>query len=135
MKRYFIYGILVAVVVTALYVSFNHYGIFKEELTTSGIYGKVTLGPLTPVVREGDESKNVRPYQSTIAVKDINSSKMIKRFSSDTNGEFKVYLAPGIYLLDPLSKNSMPPVGKPVTVIVRPNMFTVVNIPYDSGIR
>lgn len=135
MKKKYIYGILIAIVVATIYVVINYSGILKEEVTMSGIYGKVTLGPLNPVVREGDESTNEKPYQATIIVKDKNGSHEVKRFSSGENGEFKVYLTPGTYLLDPLSKNSMPPTGKPETVTVKLNEFTEVNITYDSGIR
>jgi len=135
MKKKYIYGILIVIVVVTIYVLVTYSGILKEEVTTSGIYGKVTLGPLNPVVREGDESKNERPYQATIIVKDKNGSHEVKRFSSGKNGEFKVYLTPGTYLLDPLSKNSIPPTGKSETVTVRLNEFTEVNISYDSGIR
>jgi len=135
MKKKYVYGILIAIVVATIYVVINYSGILKEEVTMSGIYGKVTLGPLNPVVREGDESTNEKPYQATIIVKDKNGSHEVKRFSSGENGEFKVYLTPGTYLLDPLSKNSMPPTGKPETVTVKLNEFTEVNITYDSGIR
>lgn len=134
MKKYYIYIILVAAVAAGFFLISNS-GIFKNEVTTSGIYGKITIGPVNPLEREGEESKNERPYRATIAVKDVNGSKEIKRFSSDENGEFNVYVAPGTYLLDPLSKNSMPPVGKPETVTVRPNEFTEVYISYDTGIR
>lgn len=135
MKKYYIYSILIAIAVAILYALINYSGILNNEVTTSGIYGKVTLGPLNPVVREGEENKNERPYQTTIAIKNKNGSHVIKHFSSDENGEFKVYLAPGTYLLDPLSKNSMPPTGKPETVIVKSNEFTKINISYDTGIR
>lgn len=135
MKNKYICGILIVIAIATAFILIKYSGIFKDEVTTSGIYGKVTLGPINPVIREGEENKNERPFQATIIVKDKSGSREIKRFSSDENGDFRVYLAPGTYLLDPLSVNSMPPTGKSEIVTVKPNEFIEVNISYDSGIR
>ncbi|MHB8280740.1 MAG: SpaA isopeptide-forming pilin-related protein [Candidatus Humimicrobiaceae bacterium] len=59
----------------------------------------------------------------------------IKRFKSNNDGTFKVYLKPGKYILEPLKSNEPYPIGSPMEVEVKPNQFSEVNISYDTGIR
>lgn len=104
-----------------------------EEEINSGIYGTVTVGPLKPVEREGEI--NYKPYQATIIIKTENGLVEIKRFTSNNDGTFKVYLKPGKYILEPLKSNEPYPIGSSVEVEVKPNQFTEINISYDTGIR
>ena len=104
-----------------------------EEEINSGIYGIVTIGPIKPVEREGEI--NYKPYQSTIIVKTGDDLEEIKRFTSNNDGTFKVYLKPGRYILEPLKSNKPFPIGSSVGVEVKPNQFTEINISYDTGIR
>ena len=101
---------------------------------TSGISGKVMIGPTCPVVRPdmADQCKD-KPHQANVIVKD-SQGKEITRFSSDANGEFKVALKPGTYHLDPQSPNMLPR-GKPQDVVVEDGKYTDILISYDSGIR
>jgi len=104
-----------------------------EEEINSGIYGIATIGPIKPVEREGEI--NYKPYQATIIVKTEDGLVEIKRFTSNNDGTFKVYLKPGKYILEPLKSNEPYPIGSPVEVEVKPNQFSEVNISYDTGIR
>ena len=70
-------------------------GCTKEDLN-SGLYGNITLGPINPVEREGEE--NDRPYQATISIKNQSGTREIERFTSGKDGRFKVFLKPGTYL-------------------------------------
>ena len=104
-----------------------------EEAMNSGIYGIVTIGPIKPVEREGEI--NFKPYQATIIIKTGDSLAEIERFTSNSNGTFKIYLKPGKYILEPLKSNEPFPFGKPVEVEVKPSQFIKINISLDTGIR
>ncbi|MBI2845004.1 MAG: hypothetical protein HYX86_00515 [Chloroflexi bacterium] len=102
----------------------------------SGIFGQVLLGPQCPVVMEGQEEECAdKPYQATIVVKTEDGSREITRFTSDTNGFFRVALPPGTYLLDPLPGGEPFPFGKPQVVVVEPGKYIEMIIYYDTGIR
>jgi len=85
-------------------------GCAKEDLN-SGIYGNITLGPINPVEREGEE--NTKPYQATISIKNQSGTSEIERFTSDKDGRFKVFLKPGTYLVDPLPGVHLFPLQNP----------------------
>ena len=104
----------------------------KDEEINSGIYGIVTIGPIKPVEREGEI--NYKPYQATLIIK-TEGGLETKRFTSNNDGTFKVYLKPGRYILGPLKSNEPYPIGSPAEVEVKPNHFTEANISYDTGIR
>jgi len=104
-----------------------------EEKINSGIYGIVTIGPINPVEEEGEI--NYKPYQSTIIIKTEDSLAEIERFTSNSDGTFKIYLKPGKYILEPLKSNEPFPFGKPAEVEVKPSQFTKINISLDTGIR
>lgn len=101
----------------------------------SGIMGKIVLGPTCPAVGPGMENEcQDKPYQATVAVKTSDGTKEITKFTSDAEGNFKVSLAPGDYLLVPISIGRSF-FGKPQNVTVKEGEFTSVTIPYDTGIR
>lgn len=101
-------------------------------VTTSGIYGQVTLGPVCPVVQENQPCPD-KPYQATIEVLDSQRNH-ITEFQTDAQGNFKMGLAPGDYILVPQSPGVMPNAGEQ-TITVSANIFIQVTIVYDSGIR
>lgn len=101
----------------------------------SGIMGKIVLGPTCPAVGPGMENEcQDKQYQATVAVKTGDGVKEITRFTSDAQGNFKVSLAPGDYLLESVSNNRFP-FAKPQSVTVVKGEFTSVTISYDTGIR
>ncbi len=100
--------------------------------TTSGIEGQVLIGPMCPVMQANIPCPD-EPFQATIKVLDENRHK-VTQFESDAQGNFKVGLKPGTYILAPESPNAMPRADEQtVTVIER--QFVRVTIHYDSGIR
>lgn len=100
----------------------------------SGIEGQVLLGPNCPVQRiPPDPNCADRPYQATVSVQIIDGQE-IMRFTTGTDGNFKVNLAPGNYLLVPVSAKIYPR-GITQTVVVEKDKFTEVTISFDSGIR
>lgn len=113
-------------------IFFLFIGCTKGDIN-SGIYGNITIGPMNPVEKEGEE--NTKPYQATISIKSQSGTREIERFTSDENGKFKVLLEPGTYLVDPLPGGSPFPFAKPQAVTVEENKFVEINIVYDTGIR
>jgi hypothetical protein len=105
----------------------------KEMEINSGIYGIVTIGPIKPVGKEGEI--NYKPYQATIIIKPEDGLTVIKRFTSNSDGTFKINLKPGKYVLEPLKTNNTFPIGKSTEVEVIQSQFTEINISFDTGIR
>lgn len=103
------------------------------ETSNSGIYGIVTIGPITPVQKEGEI--NYKPYKTTLIVRSENGLNQITEFNSGDDGSFKVYLKPGRYVLESKKTSNLFPILKPVIVEVKENQFTEVNISFDTGIR
>jgi hypothetical protein len=100
--------------------------------TTSGLEGQVLIGPMCPVVQEGVPCPD-QPYQATITALDEKRNK-VTQFASDAQGNFKVGLKPGTYLLVPESPDGFTRAGEQ-TVTVIEGQFVRVTINYDSGIR
>ncbi len=102
---------------------------------TSGIEGRVQIGPICPVLREGTPCPD-QPYQATIAVWNAERTEKVHTFTTDEDGRFRVLLAPGEYYIDPQSPNpGVPPAPITQTVTVPPDRFVQITIEYDSGIR
>ncbi len=97
----------------------------------SGIEGMVTLGPLSPVDRQG--VSNERPYQATLVVKNKHG-KTVATVQSGADGKFSVGLHPGDYHIIPQSQGKYPRAAEQ-DVTVRPREYTSVKIHYDTGIR
>lgn len=100
--------------------------------TDSGIEGQVLIGPMCPVVQEGQECPD-QPYQATLTVKSLNGRK-IAQVETDEQGHFKISLASGEYILHPESPNVMPSASEQ-TFFVEAGKFTQIIVNYDSGIR
>lgn len=100
--------------------------------TTSGIYGQATIGPMCPVMQANVPCPD-KPYQAAITVLNQSRAK-VTRFTTDAQGNFKIGLKPGAYILVPESPKVMPHAGEQ-TVTVQAGQFTPVTISYDSGLR
>jgi hypothetical protein len=101
---------------------------------SSGIEGMVTEGPMCPgPVQVGNNTCPDQPYQATIIV--LNSDDVeITQIQSDTGGLFKISLAPGMYVLHPVSGKTLPRAADQ-TVVINEGQFTQVSIVYDTGMR
>jgi hypothetical protein len=101
---------------------------------SSGIYGQVSIGPMCPVVKI-DEPCPDKPYQATLSVL-TTSGDLVTRFTTDTDGKFKVSLVPGEYILRPETPENMAlPIAQEQPFNVISGQFTELNVSYDSGIR
>lgn len=103
-------------------------------LPASGVFGRIVIEPTCPVVQRYVPCS--RPFQGTVVIKTQEGNSEINRFTSDRNGKFKISLAPGTYLFEPLSPSKIGiPRGIPQIVRIEPGMYTGITIVYDSGIR
>ena len=102
--------------------------------TDSGIAGKTLMGPMCPAIRVGEECPD-QPYQATITVNNLEGRKIVQ-FQTDEQGNFKVLLAPGEYILHPETPEGKPfPYADEQRFTVLPGEFTRLIVSYDSGIR
>jgi hypothetical protein len=100
----------------------------------SGITGQTLVGPVCPVVIEGQDCAD-RAYQATITVSNLEGREIV-RFQTDEQGNFRVPLAPGEYILHPEPPEGQPlPFAEEQRFTVVPGQFTRLVVLYDSGIR
>ena len=123
MKLQFITGVLILLLATCS---------AEPASTTSGVEGQVFIGPVCPVVQEGQECPD-KPYQATLVVNNSNGREIVK-VQTDEQGRFKIPLEPGEYILHPESPNVMPYASEQTFAVVS-GRFTQITVNYDSGIR
>jgi peptidoglycan hydrolase-like protein with peptidoglycan-binding domain len=98
--------------------------------TTGTVSGKVTLSPTCGAEQVGQAC--TAPYQTTIDIKQ--SGVIVRTITSNSNGNFSVALAPGIYVLKARGGTVYPTCpGKTVTVVA--GQTVTANIGCDTGIR
>lgn len=108
--------------------------VVPKPVTASGIRGSVILGPTCPVQRIPPDPRCAdKPYATTLVAKNTSGS-VVKTFSSDVSGAFKVSLPAGIYSVGPAQQAYLPRASFQ-DVIVKTGVFTDITIQFDSGIR
>jgi len=117
-------GVLILVLATC--------SIYNPTPRGSGIEGQVLIGPMCPVVQQGQECPD-QPYQATLTVTDRNGLQ-ITQFQTDEQGRFSIPLVPGEYILHPESPNGIPFAGDQ-SFIVETGGYTSIIVLYDSGVR
>ena len=103
---------------------------------SSGITGRVVLGPTCPVEREDTPCPD-RPYDGArLRIIERGTGDVAATVTADDQGRFRLPLAPGEYVVDAEPTEGRPlPFAKPVDVTVRPGEYTNVTLAFDSGIR
>jgi hypothetical protein len=124
MNPKFLVGVLILVLATC--------SLYSPTPRGSGIEGQVLLGPMCPVVQQGQECPD-QPYQATLTVKSLDGMQ-ITQFQTDEQGRFQVPLVPGQYILHPESPNGLPFAGDQ-SFVVETGKYTQITVNYDSGIR
>jgi len=99
----------------------------------SGVEGKVSMGPMCPVVQAGTDCPDA-PYAAVLVIEN-ESGREVVRTESSAEGMFRVALNPGTYRLVPQPGENGMPWAEPVPVVVEQEAWTRVEIHYDSGIR
>lgn len=131
-------GILILIAAGGVYYT-GKFQVFESQSSIvegkSGIMGKIVLGPTCPAVGPGMEDEcQDKLYQGTVVVKTSDGTREVTKFTSDAEGNFKVNLAPGNYLLVPVS-SSRSVFGKSQPVAVKEGEFTSLTVSFDTGIR
>jgi hypothetical protein len=75
-----------------------------------------------------------RPISATVVVQD-GMGREVARFTSETDGSFRVPLAPGTYRLGQPAGTQRLPALKPVPVTVVVGQYALVDLTFDTGIR
>lgn len=99
----------------------------------NGIRGQVFIGPMCPVVREGEACPD-QPYQATLVVLD-ESGRQVGQVFSEESGFFVLSLPPGTYTIQPEPPAEGIAFADEQQVVVLAGAFTSVVVTYDSGIR
>lgn len=104
---------------------------------TSTISGQVTTSPTCPVERMPPEPQcSPKPYATSIHIREMGKSSIIKTIQSDNSGAFGTDLPAGSYELDALTvHNANLPRCTKETVLVKAGQNSVQNISCDTGIR
>lgn len=102
--------------------------------TGAGLYGILTVGPMCPVVREGEPCPD-RRYEGTLRI-ESRSGQEVALVEANAEGEYVVELPAGSYRVVPLSPPGSPlPYAGPADAVVAVDAWTRLDIAYDSGIR
>lgn len=112
--------------------------IIDELIAESGgtITGTVLFGPTCPVMQDPPESECAdRFYATELVLTSVDGSRVIKGFSSDSDGQFNIDVPPGEYAVRSAGTNIIPQCGTPTPIIVKANDSIDVTVHCDSGIR
>jgi Carboxypeptidase regulatory-like domain len=100
---------------------------------TSGIQGKVLLGPMCPVLQSGSPCPD-RPIEADITVTALDG-KVVATGHSDTDGSYRISLGPGSYTVTAKRPGGAFGASKPATVEVTADSYVRLDVLVDSGIR
>lgn len=104
--------------------------------TASGISGSVLLGPICPVVMNPPDPQCAdRPFETRLAVTTPDGTRVIKEFSSDASGKFKVDVLPGEYAIRSAAAANILPYCSSNIVKVVAGAYTKAEVSCDTGIR
>ena len=124
MKIQFAIGLLIILLATC--------SVQEAAPADSGVEGQVVIGPMCPVVQEGQPCPD-QPYPATLTVNSRDGNK-ITQVRADQQGHFRIALKPGDYILHPESSNAMPFAAEQA-FHVESGHFVQLRVSYDSGIR
>jgi len=102
----------------------------------SGITGTVILGPTCATGSEPgahDPVPCLTPYAAQLVVLD-SDNVVVARVSSGIDGNFRVDVPPGEYVVAPQGGDPFP-IAQPVNVLVTVGEYVEIQLNYDTGIR
>jgi len=128
MRRAILLLVVLAMVVTACRPASQETGVLE---------GRVTIGPISPVEREG-EKREVPPevYEARkVMVYDRSGKRLVKQVDLGEDGHYSVNLKPGTYVVD-INRIGVDRSGDvPAEIRVAAGETVVVDIDIDTGIR
>ena len=105
---------------------------------TGTLQGHVTIGPLVPVLREGVPDPTPAPevYAAyPITIYSADGLTEIAVLVIDFQGNYRIELPVGDYLIDSERRGPSGAAGLPATVTITAGETTTLNIDIDTGIR
>ncbi|HEX6499695.1 MAG TPA: hypothetical protein VF054_11780 [Micromonosporaceae bacterium] len=103
--------------------------------TGSGVAGRTMVDGGCPMVRQGTPCPD-KPLSARITVTRVGDPAPLATVTSDSDGWFRIPLAPGRYRLTPANlTGALHPAAGPQDVDVQPDRYTTVTVSFDSGIR
>lgn len=110
----------------------------KAPPILSGLNGNIHIGPTCPVERNPpDPACADRPYvNARVSIENKTNGSIVSQVVSDNEGNFRVVILPGVYIVDvqPMNNNILPRCP-PKEVVVKTGVFVNVDVSCDSGIR
>jgi len=100
--------------------------------------GHVSIGPLVPVVREGEPESTPGPEvfaSRQIVVFSSDGRREIAQVSIDGQGNYRVRLPAGQYLVDINHAGIDSAAGMPAEIEILPGQTTRLDVDIDTGIR
>ena len=100
--------------------------------------GQVTIGPLSPVLQEGETPPTPAPevYAARqIVVFEADGETEVARLEIDADGNYRAELPAGEYLVDINHAGIDSAEGLPATVNIEPGSTVTLDIDIDTGIR
>ena|SRR2546423_14912871 len=125
MKRFVLLGVA--------FVMLGACGRGSGGAASSGVEGRVTIGPTCPVERPDSPCPDA-PYVARIRV--LSGSDVVASGTSAKDGTYRIAVAPGTYTVeaDPVSAGGIAR-SAPAHVVVRAGAFSHLDLSFDSGIR
>ncbi len=112
-------------------------GCATNTLEPGVLKGDVTIGPLVPVERPGIEYEiPCEVYMARkVMIYDKNREKLVKQVDIDCEGQYRVELIPGFYVID-INRTGIDNSSQvPTKVEIRPGETYILDIDIDTGIR
>jgi len=138
MKREWIRRLHLAAGVALAAVALLTLGCSLGPKATGVLEGHVSIGPLVPVVREGEPEPTAAPevYAGRqIVVFSSGGRREITRVEIDGQGDYRVALPAGSYLVDINHAGIDSAAGLPAEVQILPGQTTRLDVDIDTGIR
>ena len=101
----------------------------------SGVVGRVLAGPSCPVERPGDPACAGRPVVGAKLHFDLADGTEGGFLTTDASGWYRMSLEPGDYVLTAEPVEGLMGTPGPIPFTVRDGAQTVLDVPYDTGIR
>lgn len=110
---------------------------YQSTQMQSGVRGVVRLGPTCPVTKTNQDDPNCadKLFETSLELVRFNTLEVVKKFSSNKNGEFEIRVPAGEYTIRSVSKDLEGMCGKSGLVPVEGGQFTEVIVFCDTGIR
>ena len=135
--RYYQVMVRKAVILILVLIGLLLAGCTAGAQATGTLEGNVTIGPLQPVQRQG-ENPPVPPevYAARkVMVYDKSGKNLIKQVDIDNKGHYQVELKPATYTID-INRIGIDHSGQvPRQIVITANQTVTLNIDIDTGIR